>query len=163
MRLPVHLVESVHRLKRAQSELFQDLGRVPGLEDIAERMGIDLEEVRRLLDMSRDTVSLDVPISAQTRARLCDFIEDPEAEEPVDVVCSILLQEHLEAVLRSLPAPESQVIELRFGLVDGVPRSLDQIGCIVGLTRERVRRLEGRALCKLRHPCGSHRLQDFFE
>ncbi len=163
VRLPVHLVDSVRKLKRVQSDLLQDLGRIPGVEDIAERMGIDLEEVRRLLNISRETVSLDVPIDDQSRSRLCDFIEDPEAEQPVDAVCSRLLQEQLQAVLGSFPEGEKQVIELRFGLVDGVPRTLDQVGCLVGLSRERVRRIEGRTLCKLRHPCAAHRLRDFFD
>ena len=152
----------MNKLKRVQSDLFQDLGRVPGVQEISERMGIDPEEVSRLLGMSRETVSFDVPIDDQGATCLSDFIEDPEAEQPPDVVCSMLLSEQLKAVLRSLPDREKKVIELRFGLVDGLPRTLDQVGCIVGLSRERVRRCEGRALCKLRHPCFPQHLRDFF-
>jgi RNA polymerase primary sigma factor len=163
VRLPVHLVDAVHKLKRVQSDLLQDLGRAPEVEDVAERMGIDLEEVLRLLDMSREIVSLDVPIDGRPSARLHDLIEDRDADQPVDAVCSILLGEQLEAVLASLPEREKQVIKLRFGLGDGAPRTLDQVGRIVGLSRERVRRVEGRALSKLRHPSAPHRLQDFLE
>ncbi len=163
VRLPVHVVDAVHRLRRVHNDLVQDLGREPGVEDVAERMGMDLDEVRKLTSMARGTLSLDTPVTDQGSARLGDFIEDTEAEQPVDAVCTLLLQERLVAVLRSLPDREKQVIELRFGLVDGVPRTLDQIGCIVGMTRERVRRVEGRALSKLRHPCAPHRLWDFVE
>lgn len=163
VRLPVHLVDSVHTLKRAQSELIQELGRVPGLEDIAERMGVGREEVRRLLDIGQETVSLDVPIDSRQNVRLCDFIEDTEAQQPVDAVCTILLQERLEGVLGSLPDRERRVIELRYGLRDGAPRTLEQIGCVVGLSREQVSHVERRAISKLRHPCAAHHLHDFFE
>ena len=110
-----------------------------------------------------EPVSLDAPMGDQASPRLCDFIDDPEAEQPLDAVCSVLLRDQLEAVLRPLPDREKQVIELRFGLLDGVPRTYDQVGCIVGLSRERVRRVERRTLCKLRHPGASHHLRDFFE
>ena len=161
VRLPVHVVASVQELKRTQRDLVQTLGRHPGVDDLAAGLGIGPEEVQRLLAASKATVSLDAPIGDQTSARLGDLIEDAAATPQADLVVTRALRDHLEAVLASFSEQERRVIELRFGLADGVPRTLDQVGSIVGLSRERVRHVERRALSKLRHPSAAHALVDF--
>jgi RNA polymerase sigma factor (sigma-70 family) len=161
VRLPVHVVASVQELKRTQRDLVQTLGRQPGVDDLAAGLGVGPQEVQRLLAASKAPVSLDAPISDQTSARLGDLIEDTAATPQAELVVTQALREHLEGVLASFSDQERRVIELRFGLADGVPRTLDQVGCIVGLSRDRVRHVERRTLCKLRHPSAAHALVDF--
>jgi len=161
VRLPVHVVASVQELKRTQRDLVQALGRHPGVDDLAAGLGIGPQEVQRLLAASKATVSLDAPIGDQTSARLGDLIEDTTATPQAELVVTQALREQLDGVLASFSEQERRVIELRFGLADGVPRTLDQVGCIVGLSRDRVRHVERRTLCKLRHPSAAHALVDF--
>jgi len=161
VRLPVHVVDAVHAMRRVQSDLVQQLGRQPSVEDVAAWMEIPAEEVRRLQAAAREPVSLDVPIGDQTSARLGDFIEDTEAPEAAEVVSVGLLRDRVVAALASMSEREREIVELRYGIADGVPRTLDQVGSLVGLSRERVRHVERRTMCKLRHPCTGNQLRDF--
>ncbi|HEU5003095.1 MAG TPA: sigma-70 family RNA polymerase sigma factor [Actinomycetota bacterium] len=161
VRLPVHVVDAVHALRRVQSDLVQQLGRQPTVEDVAAWMAIPADEVRRLQAAAREPVSLDVPIGDQTSARLGDFIEDTEAPEATDVVAVAMLRERVASALAGMSDREREIVGLRYGIADGVPRTLDQVGSLVGLSRERVRHVERRAMCKLRHPCAGNQLRDF--
>ncbi|HWD10131.1 MAG TPA: sigma-70 family RNA polymerase sigma factor [Actinomycetota bacterium] len=163
VRLPVHVVNSVAAIKRLQRDLVQDLGRQPRVEDLAVELGIGVDEVKRLLTYCKETLSLDVPISEQSRSQLGDFIPDETADEPPEVAVGVLMREQVGSALSALSQTERNVIELRYGLADDVQRTLDEAGAMVGLTRERVYRIERRALCKLRHPCTAHTLRGFLE
>ncbi|HLJ08407.1 MAG TPA: sigma-70 family RNA polymerase sigma factor, partial [Acidimicrobiia bacterium] len=159
VRLPVHVVNSVAAIKRLQRDLVQDLGRQPKVEDLAAELGIGVEEVKRLLTYCKETLSLDVPIGEQARSHLGDYIPDEGAEEPPEAAVEVMMREQVGSALGALSKTERSVIELRYGLSDDVQRTLDEAGAIVGLTRERVYRIERRALCKLRHPCTAHTLR----
>jgi len=163
IRIPVHMVETINKLVRIQRQLLQDLGREPTPEEIGEQMGIGPEKVREILKVSQEPVSLETPIGEEEDSHLGDFIEDSEAVVPIDAASFILLQEQLESVLHTLSDRENKVIQLRFGLVDGHPRTLEEVGREFGVTRERIRQIESKTLSKLRHPSRSQKLRDYLE
>jgi RNA polymerase primary sigma factor len=163
IRIPVHMVETINKLVRIQRQLLQDLGREPLPEEIGGQMGIPAEKVREILKVSQEPVSLETPIGEEEDSHLGDFIEDSEAVVPIDAASFILLQEQLESVLHTLSEREKKVIQLRFGLVDGHPRTLEEVGREFGVTRERIRQIESKTLSKLRHPSRSQKLRDYLE
>src|SRR6058998_65100 len=163
IRIPVHMVETINKLVRVQRQLLQDLGREPTPEEIGRQMGIPAEKVREILKVSQEPVSLETPIGEEEDSHLGDFIEDADAVVPLDAASFILLQEQLEAVLHTLSEREKKVIQLRFGLHDGMPRTLEEVGREFGVTRERIRQIESKTLSKLRHPSRSQKLRDFLE
>jgi RNA polymerase primary sigma factor len=163
IRIPVHMVETINKLVRIQRQLLQDLGREPSPEEIGKQMGIPAEKVREILKVSQEPVSLHTPIGEEEDSQLGDFIEDSEAVVPVDAASFILLQEQLESVLHTLSEREKKVIQLRFGLIDGHPRTLEEVGREFGVTRERIRQIESKTLSKLRHPSRSQKLRDYLE
>jgi RNA polymerase primary sigma factor len=163
IRIPVHMVETINKLVRIQRQLLQDLGREPLPEEIGRQMGIGPDKVREILKVSQEPVSLETPIGEEEDSHLGDFIEDAEAVVPIDAASFILLQEQLESVLHTLSEREKKVIQLRFGLVDGHPRTLEEVGREFGVTRERIRQIESKTLSKLRHPSRSQRLRDYLE
>jgi RNA polymerase primary sigma factor len=163
IRIPVHLVEVSNRLIRVSRRLFQELGREADDEEIAEEMGLMPEKVREVLKIFRAPVSLSSPIGDEDDAQLGDFVEDKEAVTPADAVLSAMLRTEVEDVLDTLTPRERRVLQLRFGLVDSQQRTLEEVGRRFGVTRERIRQIEGKALRKLRHPSRSKRLIDFIE
>src|SRR3989441_844801 len=163
IRIPVHMVETINKLVRVQRQLLQDLGREPTPDEIGKVMGIGAEKVREIQKVSQEPVSLETPIGEEEDSHLGDFIEDSEAVVPVDAASFILLQEQLEAVLHTLSEREKKVIQLRFGLLDGHPRTLEEVGREFGVTRERIRQIESKTLSKLRHPSRSQKLRDYLE
>ncbi len=163
IRIPVHMVETINKLVRIQRQLLQDLGREPLPEEIGRQMGVPAEKVREILKVSQEPVSLETPIGEEEDSHLGDFIEDAEAVVPIDAASFILLQEQLESVLHTLSEREKKVIQLRFGLLDGHPRTLEEVGREFGVTRERIRQIESKTLSKLRHPSRSQKLRDYLE
>ncbi|NTU89456.1 MAG: RNA polymerase sigma factor RpoD [Actinobacteria bacterium] len=163
IRIPVHMVETINKLVRIQRQLLQELGREPTPEEIGELMGFDAERVREIQKISQEPVSLETPIGEEEDSQLGDFIEDSEAVVPPDAASFSMLQEQLSKVLDGLAERERKVIELRFGLVDGHPRTLEEVGREFGVTRERIRQIESKTLAKLRHPSRSSKLKDFLE
>jgi RNA polymerase primary sigma factor len=163
IRIPVHMVETINKLVRVQRQLLQDLGREPIPEEIGRVMGVGAEKVREILKVSQEPVSLETPIGEEEDSHLGDFIEDSEAIVPIDAASFILLQEQLESVLHTLSEREKKVIQLRFGLLDGHPRTLEEVGREFGVTRERIRQIESKTLSKLRHPSRSQKLRDYLE
>ena len=163
IRIPVHMVETINKLIRVQRQLLQDLGREPLPEEIANEMELPSEKVREILKVSQEPVSLETPIGEEEDSHLGDFIEDSGAVVPVDAAAFKLLQEQLEDVLDDLNTREKRVIQLRFGLLDGQPRTLEEVGRVFGVTRERIRQIESKTLSKLRHPSRSGRLRDYID
>ncbi len=163
IRIPVHMVETINKLVRVQRQLLQDLGREPTPEEIGKVMGIGADKVREIQKVSQEPVSLETPIGEEEDSHLGDFIEDSDAVVPVDAASFILLQEQLGSVLHTLSEREKKVIELRFGLADGHPRTLEEVGKEFGVTRERIRQIESKTLSKLRHPSRSQKLRDYLE
>lgn len=163
IRIPVHMVETINKLIRIQRQLLQELGREPMPEEIADEMGLTPEKVREILKISQEPVSLETPIGEEEDSQLGDFIEDQEAEVPADAASFSLLQEQLQEVLDTLSERERKVIERRFGLIDGHPRTLEEVGRVFGVTRERIRQIESKTLSKLRHPNRSAKLRDYLE
>ena len=163
IRIPVHMVETINKLIRIQRQLLQDLGREPTPEEIGREMEFSPEKVREILKVSQEPVSLETPIGEEEDSHLGDFIEDSDAVVPVDAASFILLQEQLESVLHTLSEREKKVIQLRFGLTDGHPRTLEEVGREFGVTRERIRQIESKTLSKLRHPSRSQKLRDYLE
>jgi RNA polymerase primary sigma factor len=163
IRIPVHMVETINKLVRIQRALLQDLGREPTPDEIGRQMGVGAEKVREILKVSQEPVSLHTPIGEEEDSQLGDFIEDSDAVVPVDAASFILLQEQLEGVLETLSEREKKVVQLRFGLVDGHPRTLEEVGKEFGVTRERIRQIESKTLSKLRHPSRSQKLRDYLE
>lgn len=163
IRIPVHMVETINKLIRVQRQLLQDLGREPSPEEIAEEMDLTPEKVREILKIAQEPVSLETPIGEEDDSHLGDFIEDQEATSPSDAAAYELLKEQLEDVLDTLTDREENVLRLRFGLDDGRTRTLEEVGKVFGVTRERIRQIEAKALRKLRHPSRSKRLKDFLE
>ena len=161
IRLPVHLVEQVNKLARLKRDLHQQLGREATHDELAEESGIPVEKVVDLLDHSRDPVSLDMPVGSEEEAPLGDFIEDAESTDAESAVISGLLQDDLRRVLATLEEREQNVIRMRYGLDDGQPRTLDQIGRTFGLSRERVRQIEREVMVKLRHGARADRLRAY--
>jgi RNA polymerase primary sigma factor len=163
IRIPVHMVETINKLARVQRQLLQDLGREPTAEEIAHHMELSPEKVREVQKISQEPVSLETPIGEEEDSHLGDFIEDSEAIVPLERASFRLLQEQLESVLHTLSGREKEVIRLRFGLVDGQPRTLEDVGKKFGVTRERIRQIESKTLSKLRHPSRSQKLRDYLE
>ena len=163
IRIPVHMVETINKLVRVQRQLLQDLGREPLPDEIADEMEFSTEKVREILKVSQEPVSLETPIGEEEDSHLSDFIEDSGATVPADAAAFKLLQEQLEEVLDDLNTREKRVIQLRFGLLDGQPRTLEEVGRVFGVTRERIRQIESKTLSKLRHPSRSGKLRDYIE
>lgn len=163
IRIPVHMVETINKLIRVQRQLLQDLGREPTPEEIAEDMDLTPDKVREILKIAQEPVSLETPIGEEDDSHLGDFIEDQDATSPSEHAAYELLKEQLEDVLDTLTDREENVLRLRFGLDDGRTRTLEEVGKVFGVTRERIRQIEAKALRKLRHPSRSKRLKDFLE
>ncbi|WP_085991884.1 RNA polymerase sigma factor RpoD [Oceanobacillus senegalensis] len=163
IRIPVHMVETINKLIRVQRSLLQDLGREPTPEEIGEEMELAPDKVREILKIAQEPVSLETPIGEEDDSHLGDFIEDQEAISPSDHAAYELLKEQLEDVLDTLTDREENVLRLRFGLDDGRTRTLEEVGKVFGVTRERIRQIEAKALRKLRHPSRSKRLKDFMD
>ena len=163
IRIPVHMVETINKLVREQRNLLQELGQDPTPEQIAERMGMTPDKVREILKIAQEPVSLETPIGEEDDSHLGDFIEDEVIENPVDYTTRVVLREQLDEVLDTLTDREENVLRLRFGLDDGKMRTLEDVGKVFNVTRERIRQIEAKALRKLRHPSRSKQLKDFIE
>lgn len=163
IRIPVHMVETINKLIRVSRQLLQELGREPTPEEIAKEMELSTDKVREIMKIAQEPVSLETPIGEEDDSHLGDFIEDQEALAPADAAAYELLKEQLEDVLDTLTEREENVLRLRFGLDDGRTRTLEEVGKVFGVTRERIRQIEAKALRKLRHPSRSKRLKDFLE
>jgi RNA polymerase primary sigma factor len=157
------MVETINKLIRIQRQLLQDLGREPTPEEIGAEMDLPAEKVREILKIAQEPVSLETPIGEEDDSHLGDFIEDQEATSPAEHAAYELLKEQLESVLDTLTDREENVLRLRFGLDDGRTRTLEEVGKVFGVTRERIRQIEAKALRKLRHPSRSKQLKDFLE
>ena len=163
IRIPVHMVETINKLTRVSRMLTQDLGREPTPEEIADAMGIDVAKVREIRKIAQDPVSLETPIGEEEDSHLGDFIEDDKTQTPGDSVAFIMLKEQLLGVLDTLTPREEKVLRLRYGIDDGKPRTLEEVGREFNVTRERIRQIEAKALRKLRHPSRSKKLKDFLD
>ena len=163
IRIPVHMVETINKLIRVSRQLLQQLGREPSPEEIAKEMDISVERVREIMKIAQEPVSLETPIGEEEDSHLGDFIEDQDAPAPADAASFMLLKEQLEEVLDTLTPREEKVLRLRFGLDDGRARTLEEVGQNFGVTRERIRQIEAKALRKLRHPSRSRKLKDFLD
>ena len=163
IRIPVHMVETINKLIRVSRQLLQELGREPLPEEIAKEMDTSVDRVREIMKIAQEPVSLETPIGEEEDSHLGDFIEDHDAPAPADAASFTLLREQLSDVLETLTVREKRVLELRFGLEDGRSRTLEEVGQHFGVTRERIRQIEAKALRKLRHPSRSKRLKDFLE
>lgn len=163
IRIPVHMVETINKLIRVSRQLLQELGREPAPEEIAKEMEITVERVREIMKIAQEPVSLETPIGEEEDSHLGDFIEDQDAPAPAEAASFMLLKEQLEEVLETLTPREEKVLRLRFGLDDGRARTLEEVGQSFGVTRERIRQIEAKALRKLRHPSRSKKLKDFLE
>lgn len=163
IRIPVHMVETINKLIRISRQLLQEYGREPTSEEIAEEMGITVEKVREIKKISQDPVSLETPIGEEEDSHLGDFIPDEDIPSPVEAAAYSMLQKQLREVLDTLSEREKKVLILRFGLDDGRPRTLEEVGKEFNVTRERIRQIEAKALRKLRHPSRSKKLKDYLE
>ncbi len=163
IRIPVHMVETINKLVRVSRRLLQELGREPADDEIAEEMGITPERVREIIKVSQDPVSLETPIGEEEDSHLGDFVEDKEATSPSDAASLTMLRNEVEDILDTLTPRERRVLQLRFGLIDGHQRTLEEVGKRFGVTRERIRQIEAKALRKLRHPSRSKKLRDYLE
>ena len=163
IRIPVHMVETINKLIRTSRQLLQELGREPTPEEIGAETDLPPEKVREIQKLSQEPVSLDTPIGEEDDSHLGDFIEDSDAVVPLDAASFLLLQEQLTLVLGSLSERETKVIEMRFGLLDGRARTLEEVGQEFGVTRERIRQIESKTLSKLRHPSRSQKLRDYLD
>ena len=161
IRIPVHMVETINKVIRVSRQLLQELGHDPSAEEIAEEMGIPVDKVRDILKIAQEPVSLETPIGEEEDSHLGDFIPDEDASEPSEAASFSLLKEQLMEVLETLTPREKKVLELRFGIVDGRTRTLEEVGKEFNVTRERIRQIEAKALRKLRHPSRSKKLRDF--
>ena len=163
IRVPVHMVETINKVIRVSRQLLQELGHDPSPEEIAEEMGMTTEKVKEVLKVAQEPVSMETPIGEEEDSHLGDFIKDEGASEPAEAAASTMLRNELEEVLNTLSPREKQVLELRFGLNDGQPRTLEEVGKQFNVTRERIRQIEAKALRKLRHPTRSRKLKDFLD
>jgi RNA polymerase primary sigma factor len=163
IRVPVHMVETINKLIRVSRQLLQEMGREPKAEEIGEEMDISADKVREIMKIAQEPVSLETPIGEEEDSHLGDFIEDVDSPAPASAASYILLKEQLDGVLDTLTDREKRVLELRFGIEDGRPRTLEEVGKEFGVTRERIRQIEAKALRKLRHPSRSKKLKDYLE
>ncbi|MFW6022762.1 MAG: RNA polymerase sigma factor RpoD [Halanaerobiaceae bacterium] len=163
IRIPVHMVETINKLIRVSRQLLQEIGREPTPEEIGEEMDISAEKVREIMKIAQEPVSLETPIGEEEDSHLGDFIEDEDAPAPASAASFILLKEQLDDVLDTLTDREKRVLELRFGIEDGRSRTLEEVGKEFGVTRERIRQIEAKALRKLRHPSRSKKLKDYLD
>ncbi|NLM49590.1 MAG: RNA polymerase sigma factor RpoD [Clostridiaceae bacterium] len=163
IRIPVHMVETINKLIRVSRQLLQELGREPQPEEIAKEMGMSIEKVREIMKIAQEPVSLETPIGEEEDSHLGDFIPDDDAPAPSEAASFMLLKEQLMEVLGTLTSREEKVLKLRFGLEDGRSRTLEEVGQMFDVTRERIRQIEAKALRKLRHPSRSKKLKDFLE
>ena len=163
IRIPVHMVETINKLKKVTRKLAQDLSRKPSEEELSEAMGITINKLREIIKVAQEPLSLEIPIGKEEDSRLGDFIEDKDADAPVMTVAHELLREDLHEVLGSLSPRERDVLRLRFGMDDGRQRTLEEVGQLFGVTRERIRQIEAKALRKLRHPNRSKKLREYVE
>ncbi len=163
IRIPVHMIESINKLVRIQRQLVQNLGREPSPEEIAEIMDMEVDKVRDIMEIAQKPISLETPIGEEEDSHLGDFIEDDQIKTPDEITTHIMLKEQLFEVLESLNPREQEVLILRFGLNDGRTRTLEEVGKVFDVTRERIRQIEAKALRKLRHPTRSKKLKDFLE
>jgi len=163
IRIPVHMVESINRVHRVQRQMLQELEREPTVDELAERVDLPEERIREILRISQDPLSLDSPVGEEDDSNLGDFIEDSAAEAPSEVAARHLMGDAVVEVLHDLNPREQQVVRLRFGLEDGQPRTLEEVGREFGVTRERIRQIESKVLAKLRHPHRSDKLRDYLD
>ncbi len=163
IRIPVHMVETINKLIRVSRQLLQELGREPTPDEIAEAMNMPVDRVREILKISQEPVSLETPIGEEEDSHLGDFIQDDQVPVPADAAAFTLLKEQLEEVLKTLTEREQKVLRLRFGLDDGRARTLEEVGKVFNVTRERIRQIEAKALRKLRHPSRSRKLKDYLD
>ncbi len=161
IRIPVHMVETGHKVSRASKQLLQELGREPTNEEIAERLGMPVERVIESIKVAQAPISLDTPVGEEEDSRLGDFVEDTETPTPVENASYTMLREQIAEVLHTLSPREEQVIRMRFGLSDGQPHTLEDVGAYFNITRERIRQIEAKAIRKLRHPSRSKLLRDY--
>ncbi len=161
IRIPVHMVETINKLHRVQRQLIQELLREPTIEEIADRMGISVEKVQQIQKIQQEPISLESPVGEEEDSSLGDFISDPSALDPYEYTAKVKLREELDEVLSTLTDREERVLRLRFGLLDGRMRTLEEVGKEFGVTRERIRQIEAKALRKLKHPARSRKLKDF--
>jgi RNA polymerase primary sigma factor len=163
IRIPVHMVETINKVVRVERQLLQELGRQPTADEIAEVMGMSVDKVREIMKVAQEPVSLETPIGEEEDSHLGDFIPDEDAPAPAEAASHTLLKEQLGDVLKTLTPREEKVLRLRFGLDDGRPRTLEEVGREFNVTRERIRQIEAKALRKLRHPSRSKKLKDFLD
>ncbi|MBE6567839.1 MAG: RNA polymerase sigma factor RpoD [Ruminococcaceae bacterium] len=161
IRIPVHMVETGHKVSRASKQLLQELGREPTNEEIAERLGMPVERVIESIKVAQAPISLDTPVGEEEDSRLGDFVEDTDTPTPVENASYAMLKEQIAEVLHTLSPREEQVIRMRFGLTDGQPHTLEDVGAYFNITRERIRQIEAKAIRKLRHPSRSKLLRDY--
>lgn len=163
IRIPVHMVETINKLVRISRQLVQELGREPTTEELAKELNLSVEKVREISKISQEPVSLETPIGEEEDSHLGDFIPDDDAPAPSEVASFVMLKEQLDDVLKTLTPREAKVLRLRFGLEDGRPRTLEEVGKEFDVTRERIRQIEAKALRKLRHPSRSKKLKDYLD
>ncbi len=163
IRIPVHMVETIHKVTKTTRQLLQEYGREPSAEEIAAELNMSVEKVRDIMKIAQDPVSLETPIGEEEDSHLGDFIPDDDSPAPADAAFYTLLREQLNDVLNTLTPREAQVLRLRFGLEDGRTRTLEEVGKVFNITRERIRQIEAKALRKLRHPSRSKRLKDYLD
>ena len=163
IRIPVHMVETINKVKKTNSQLLHETGREPTAEEIADKLDMPVEKVREILRVAQEPVSLETPIGEEEDSHLGDFIPDDDAQAPVDAASMALMREQLAEVLKTLTPREARVLSLRYGLEDGNPKTLEEVGKEFNVTRERIRQIEAKALRKLRHPSRSKKLRDFLD
>jgi len=163
IRIPVHMVETINKVIRVQRELLQQMGREPTLEEVGSQMDMSAERVREIIRLSQEPVSLESPVGEEDDSNLSDFIEDAQAVVPADAASFLLLQEQMAQILHTLTPREQKIIHLRFGMADGQPRTLEEVGAEFGVTRERIRQIESKTLSKLRHPSRAKQLRGYLE
>ncbi len=163
IRIPVHMVETINKVKKTNSQLLHENGRDPTAEEIAEKLEMPVDKVREILRVAQEPVSLETPIGEEEDSHLGDFIPDDDAQAPVDAASMALMREQLAEVLKTLTPREARVLSLRYGLEDGNPKTLEEVGKEFQVTRERIRQIEAKALRKLRHPSRSKKLRDFLD
>jgi RNA polymerase primary sigma factor len=163
IRIPVHMIENINKLVRTQRQLVQELGRDPTAEEVAEEMDMDIDKVRDMMKIAQEPISLETPIGEEEDSNLGDFIEDDQIQTPAETATYLMLKDQLLDVLETLTPREQEVLKLRFGLNDGRARTLEEVGKTFGVTRERIRQIQAKALRKLRQPSRSKKLKDFLE